>query len=120
GWEEHLQLLQRAQEREVRFLSSAFDLESVGLLERLGVAAVKIASPEVANLPLLRRAAMAGLPVILSTGTADMGEVGVAVAALADAGALSIVLLHCVSAYPAAAADANLRAMASMAGEFGL
>ncbi|HEV3404621.1 MAG TPA: N-acetylneuraminate synthase [Gaiellaceae bacterium] len=120
GWDEHVQLLRRAQERGVLFLSSAFDLESVSLLKRLGVAALKVASAEVTNLPLLRGVAAAGLPVILSTGTADLEEVAVAVEALTDAGAVSIVLLHCVSAYPAPAADANLRAMATMAGRFGL
>jgi N,N'-diacetyllegionaminate synthase len=120
GWDEHVELLRRAEERGLVFLSSVFDGGSVELLERLGVAAYKIASPEVTNLPLLRAVAAVGRPVILSTGTAELAEVEVAVEALADGGAGAVVLLHCVSAYPADPADANLRAMATMSEHFGL
>lgn len=114
------QLKRRAEERGLLFLSSAFDAASVDVLDRLGVAAFKIGSGEVTNHPLLAEVGRRGRPVILSTGTADLAEVEAAVDVVRDAGASGIVLLHCVSAYPAAAEDANLRAIETMAARLGL
>jgi N-acetylneuraminate synthase/N,N'-diacetyllegionaminate synthase len=103
-----------AEERALVFIATPFDDASVELLDRLDVAAYKVASPDVANPLLLREIGRRRRPVILSTGTADLGEVESAVATLRGAGAQDIVVLHCTSAYPAPAAEANLRAMATM------
>lgn len=114
GPDDHVALKAAAEERGLVFLSSPFDAESVELLDRLGVAAFKIASPDVVNEPLLEDVGRRGRPVLLSTGTADLAEVERALEVLRTAGASDVVVLHCVTAYPADAADANLAAMATM------
>lgn len=106
--------------RGILFLSTPFDHESVDLLHRLGVPAFKIPSGEITNLPLIRHIGRLGLPVILSTGMADMAEVERAVAALAEVSCRALAILHCVSNYPAAPEDTNLRAMATLRGTFGV
>ena len=105
----------RARARGVAFLASPFDEESVDVLVELGVPAIKIASPDLVNLPLVAYAAATGLPLILSTGMADLEETRGAVGAARAAGAEELVVLHCVSAYPARPEDANLAAMATLA-----
>lgn len=107
-------LKSRAERRGIVFLSTPFDAESVEMLDRIGVAAFKVASPDITNFPLLAEIGSRRRPVILSTGTADLAEVEAAVAAVRDAGAPEIVVLHCVSAYPADAAEANLLAIATL------
>lgn len=107
----------RAHERGLLFLSTPFDLSSLGVLVELGVSAIKVGSGDLTNLPFLRHVGAAGLPVILSTGMANLGEIEEGLAALGDA---PVVLLHCVSAYPAAPDDCNLRAMATMRAAFGV
>ena len=99
----------------VVFLASAFDEASVAFLDRLGVAAFKVGSGEMTNHPLLAAVGSRGRPVIVSTGTADLGEVEAAVGVVRRAGAEDVAVLHCVSAYPAVAEDANLNAMATLA-----
>jgi N-acetylneuraminate synthase/N,N'-diacetyllegionaminate synthase len=116
----YAELKRRAEERGLVFLSSPFDHESVELLDELDVAAFKIASGEVTNTALLADVGRRGRPVILSSGTADVGEVEEAVATLRAAGARELVVLHCVSAYPAPAEGANLLAMATLAERLGL
>jgi N,N'-diacetyllegionaminate synthase len=101
------------------FLSTPFDELSADLLEPL-VPAFKLGSGEVTNLPLLRHVAAKGKPVILSTGMSDLAEVQAAVAAMRHAGDPPLVLLHCVSSYPAPASAANLRAILTMAQDTGL
>jgi N,N'-diacetyllegionaminate synthase len=110
----HERIVARCRELNVAFLSTPFDEESLDFLKRLGVPALKIASGELTNLPLLARAASTGLPLIVSTGMATIGEVEQAMETIEAAGARQVVLLHCVSNYPAAPADVNLRAMATM------
>ena len=100
------------------FLSTPFEEESADLLERLGVAAFKLPSGEVTNLPFLRHVAAKGRPIILSTGMANMQEVTAAVAAIAEGGLVPLALLHCTSAYPADPAESNLRAMATLSTAF--
>jgi N-acetylneuraminate synthase/N,N'-diacetyllegionaminate synthase len=111
----HVLVKQAAEEQGLVFLSTPFDHESAELLDGLGIAAFKIASPDVTNVPLLQDVGSRRRPVLLSTGTADLAEVEEAVAVLREAGADEIVVLHCVTAYPAAAQDANLRAMTTIA-----
>lgn len=105
-------------DRGIVFLSTPFDHDSLDFLVTLGVPALKLPSGELTNLPLLHAAARSGLPAILSTGMADLSEVGVAVETLRSGGCDQLVVLHCVSNYPADPADANLRAMATMAEAF--
>jgi N,N'-diacetyllegionaminate synthase len=105
-------------ERGIVFLSSPFDEESADLLETLDVAAFKIPSGELINLPFLRHVAMKRRPMIVSTGMATLAEARSAVGAIEAAGCRELALLHCVSAYPAEPRDANLRAMATLRDHF--
>jgi N-acetylneuraminate synthase len=115
--EGHTELQQRAQSRALLFLSSPFDEASADFLAELGVPAFKIASGEITNLPLLRHIAALRLPVILSTGMSTLGEVETALAALDGC---KVVLLQCVSNYPARPADVNLLAMDTLRAAFGV
>src|SRR5215510_5561939 len=99
----------------ITFLSTPFDFKSVDFLEGLGVVAFKISSGDLTNDPLLRYVAPKGRPVILSTAMSDMDEVREALAVLHGA---DVILLQCVTNYPAAAEDINLRAMLSMQSAF--
>ena len=106
------------QSRGIMFLSSPFDLKSVDLLDRLRVAAFKIASGEITNLPFLAYIAAKRRPIILSTGMSYLAEVETAMSTMEQAGNRQVILLHCVSNYPAASDDINLRAMATMSRAF--
>lgn len=105
---------------DIGFLSTPFDEDCADFLDSLPVPAFKLSSGDVTNWPLLRHVAGKGRPVILSTGMADMREVEQAVGQLHDAGAQSLILLHCVSNYPTAVEDVNLRAMQTMSSTLGL
>ena len=108
------------QERGVQFISTPFDEESADLLDELGVPVFKIGSGEVTNRPFLEYIACKRKPVILSTGMSYLSEVDEAVRVICDAGCDQLILLHCVSNYPADPADANLHAMQTMAAAFQL
>jgi N-acetylneuraminate synthase len=114
----HARLFERARQRGIIAFSSPFDETAVELLESLGAPAFKIASFEAVDLPLIQRAACSGRPLIISTGMASAGEIGEAVKAARETGA-PVALLHCVSAYPARHADANLRMIPRLAEDFG-
>ena len=107
-------------EQGILFLSTPFDEESADLLEMVGVPAFKIPSGEITNLPFLEYVARKGRPMIVSTGMSTLGEVEAAVHAIHRAGNQNLVLLHCVSAYPAPPEDVNLRAMQTLAKVFGM
>lgn len=109
-----------ARERGIGFLSTPFDDAAADLLDRLEVPAFKVGSGELTNLPFLARLARRGRPMLMSTGMADMVEVAAAVDAVVDAGDPPLALFHCVSSYPAAPADANLRAIETMRRAFGV
>jgi N-acetylneuraminate synthase/N,N'-diacetyllegionaminate synthase len=102
----------------ITFLSTPFDLKSVDFLAGLGVVALKISSGDLTNDPLLRHVAAQKRPVILSTGMSDMDEVREALAVINAAGNAEVIVLQCVTNYPAAAEDINLRAMLSMQSAF--
>ena len=106
--------------RGILFLSTPFDEDSVNLLAELNVPAFKIASGEITNWPLLQRVARHGRPMIVSTGMSSLDEVQQAVSVIRAAGNDQVVLLHCVSQYPAPACEANLRALHTMRETFGL
>jgi len=114
----HRRLQAAADSAGIEFLSSLFDEESARLLDELGVAAFKIPSGEITNLPLLSHVGRFGRPLILSTGMADLDEVAAAIGELGAAGNDQIVVMHCVSAYPSPPAESNLRAMATMEAAF--
>lgn len=114
----HRTILERCRKLGILLLSSPFDEASVDLLALLGVPALKVSSGELTNLSLLQYIVSKGKPVILSTGMARLGEVETALAAMSESGAKDIVLLHCVSNYPANPKDVNLRAMKTMADAF--
>jgi N,N'-diacetyllegionaminate synthase len=113
-------LFDHAHKKGIMFLSSPFDKQSVDLLDRLGVPAFKIASGEITNFPLLRHIVRKRKPVILSTGMSTLGETEEALEVLRNEGAKEIILLHCVSGYPAKIEDMNLRAMETLRCAFGL
>jgi pseudaminic acid synthase len=117
-FEWHAALFERARRRGVILFSSPFDETAVDLLESLGAPAYKIASFEAVDLPLIRYAAATGKPLIISTGMANLAEIEAAKAVALEAGAAGVVLLHCVSSYPAALEDANVRTVADMATRF--
>jgi N-acetylneuraminate synthase/N,N'-diacetyllegionaminate synthase len=113
-------LAERAAARGIVFLSTPFDLASVGLLAKIGVPAFKVGSGDLDNLVLLRAIAAENRPILLSTGMASLDEVAAAVDDLRAHGDPPLVLLQCTSAYPAAAEDANLGAMATLRERFGV
>lgn len=107
-WEWHAALMQRAADRGIACFSSPFDESAVEFLETLNVPAYKIASFENNHLPLIKKAASTGKPLIISTGMASMGEIEEAVETARTHGCTQLALLKCTSAYPAEASDANL------------
>ncbi len=114
----HMKIRQQCRDRDIEFLSSPFDEAAADFLEEIGVGAFKVASGEITNLPFLGYLGAKGLPLILSTGMADMAEVTAAVKTLRGAGTDDVALLHCVSAYPAAPVDCNLLAMKTLEDTF--
>ena len=116
----HRELLQHCEARGILFLSTPFEEESADFLESLGVTAYKIPSSEITNTPFLAHVACKGKPLIVSTGMSTMEEVHEAVAVIRQSGNPPLALLHCVSNYPAAPEDINLRAMATLREAFGV
>ncbi|GAA4226165.1 N-acetylneuraminate synthase [Streptosporangium album] len=119
-WEWHGPIFERARSMGLTVFSSPFDPTAVDLLESLGAPAYKIASSEIVDLPLIRRVARTGKPLIISTGMASLGEMDAAVQAARGAGCGHLVLLGCTAAYPAAVSDSNLRRLPALAEAFGV
>ena len=118
----HEELMVYCREKGMMFLSSPFDLESIELLNELGVKIFKIPSGEITNLPYLRKIGRLKRKKILSTGMADMREIENALDILQEAGTPkdSIVVLHCNTEYPTPMEDVNLKAMLTIRDTFGV
>lgn len=119
-WEWHEELMSEANSLGLEIFSTPFDFTAVNFLEKLNVPAYKIASSELVDLPLIRKVAQTGKPIIISTGMGSYDEINEAVQTVNDAGGNEIILLKCTAAYPASVKDANLRTLASMRKEFGV
>lgn len=109
----HLELITYCKEKEMEFLSTGFDEESIDLLDKLNVSLFKIPSGEITNKPYLQHIARKGKPIIISTGMATLGEIEDALKVLMDEGIErnQITVLHCNTEYPTPIQDVNLKAM---------
>ena len=117
-WDWHPELFACAKDHDITIFSSPFDFSAVDFLEGLGAPAYKIASFEAIDLPLIEYAASAKKPLIISTGMCNFDEVSEAVETAVGAGCNELVLLHCVSGYPAPPEDYNLRTILDMKEKF--
>ena len=118
SFEQHEELFAFAQKTGARLFSAAFDAATADFLDQMGAPAFKIASMDCNNFPLLRHVAKKGKPVILATGMAGMEEVDAAVQAIRGEGNTQLILLHCVSDYPANIKQMNLNVMHTLAKRF--
>ncbi len=122
SFEMHVALIEHCKVHGIRFLSTGFDIESVNLLASLDIPLFKIPSGEITNLPYLQHIGGKRKPIILSTGMANMDEIGAALAVLEAAGTPreQITVLHCNTEYPTPMHDVNLLAMQSIREAFGV
>ena len=120
--EMHDELIRYCEKRDIDFFSTGFDVESIELLDRLGMKCFKVPSGEITNLPYLRYIAQIGKPVIVSTGMATMGEIEAAISVFENAGISrdKITVLHCTTEYPTPMNEVNLQAMQSLKKAFGV
>jgi len=119
-WEWQPKLRQTADDLGLDFFSSPFDSTALDFLETIGVAAYKVASFEIVDIPLIKKMAGTAKPLIISSGMATVEEIQEAVAAARNAGATEIALLKCTSAYPAPPEEMNLRTIPELAHIFGV
>ena len=120
--ETHKELIAYCQEKNIMFLSTPFDHESINMLSDLGLKIFKIPSGEITNLPYLRHVGSLGKKVVLSTGMSNLKEVGCALGFLINAGTPknNITVLHANTMYPTPMEDVNLNAMLTIQKEFGV
>lgn len=114
------ELFEISESEGIMFISTVFDEEGADILQSIGVSCFKISSYDLTNIPLLTYVAEKGLPIILSTGLADIKEIEKAVSDIKNSGNEDIILLHCVSSYPAPYKSVNLNAIETMKRKFNL
>lgn len=119
-WEWHEQLFYEARSIGLDIFSSPFDETAVDLLESLKVNVYKIASPEITHIPLIRKVAKTGKPIILSKGLADLDDIELAIEEIRKHGGRDIILLQCNSAYPSPLEDSNLLTIPDINERFGV
>lgn len=117
-WEWQPKLQKEAQDLGLEFFSSPFDLTSVDFLEEMDVPAYKVASFEINDIPMLKKIARLGKPIILSTGIAYMSDIELALKTCREEGNEDVILLKCTSSYPCPYEDMNLRTIANMRDTF--
>lgn len=118
--EDHLFLIQECSKRDIKFLSTAFDVDGLDYLADLGIDVIKLPSGEITNYPYLRKIGQLGLPTILSTGMSDLNDIKNAIEVITSAGLPKelITVLHCNTEYPTPMEDVNLKAMNTIGVEF--
>lgn len=118
--DDHYLLIDYCKQKNIRFLSTAFDMESLEFLHKIGLSLYKVPSGEITNLPYLRRIAEIAHKIILSTGMSTIEEIADAVTAIKEKSDAEITILHCNTEYPTPFADVNLLAMNDIRNRFGL
>lgn len=118
-WDWHAPIFDRARKHGMIPFSTPFDHSAVDFLETLDAPCYKIASFENTDLPLIRRVAATGKPIIVSTGMATLGEIDALVRAAREAGCRDLVLLKCTSSYPASPVNSNIRTIPALREAFG-
>ena len=118
----HETLIEYCKQKDIQFLSTAFDHDSIDLLDQLNMPLFKIPSGEITNLPYLRHIGRMGKPIIMSTGMSSLEEVRDALNVLIESGAdkEQITILHCNTEYPTPMEDVNLKAMLTIRDELGV
>jgi sialic acid synthase SpsE len=118
SYEDHKRLFEYAWRKGIEIFSTPFDFESVDLLESLGVHFYKVASFDLVNIPLLRYIASTKKPMFISTGMSTLGQIEEALDAVRSEGNSNVILLHCVSVYPAAPEEMNLNVIKTLKSNF--
>ena len=118
----HVDLIDYCKTKDIQFVSTAFDHDSIELLTELDIPLFKIPSGEITNLPYLRHIGGMGKPIIMSTGMSTLDEIRDALNILIESGAEKekITILHCNTEYPTPIGDVNLKAMLTIRNEFGV
>jgi len=119
-WEWHIPIFERCKQKGMLAFSTPFDATAVDFLEEIGVEAYKVASFENTDIPLLRKIADTGKPMIISTGMATIEELQESVATVRQAGCKDLILLKCTSSYPANPKDSNLLTIPDMRKQLGV
>ncbi len=120
SFDEFVELSRYCLDKNIEFLSTAFDFDSIEFAKSLGMKRWKIPSGEITNLPYLIKIAKLNKPIILSTGMSTMDDIEKALSVLRENGAGEITVLHCTTEYPTPFSDVNLKAMLSIKEEFGV
>jgi N-acetylneuraminate synthase len=119
-WEWQPKLKEIADQLDIDLFCTPFDFTAVDFLEEMSVPAYKIASFEIVDMPLIRRIAKTGKPIVMSTGMATLAEIDEAVSTIREAGGNQLALLKCTSAYPSRSEDMNLLTIPHLADAYGL
>jgi sialic acid synthase SpsE/protoporphyrinogen oxidase len=117
---EHREIFRYAKKKGIEIFSTPFDEKSVDFLEKLNVKFYKIASVDLVNIPLIKKIGYTGKPLILSTGMSNIGNVQDAVEAFKSTGNKNLILLHCLSSYPANEKEMNLKAIKTLKNNFNI